>query len=250
MFRTKYKKVLFVTFLSGAVLMPIRGFAMVPVVDAGAIANMIKQLAALKQQYQQMRQSYDMARNQWNTAKGIQNIIHDTSSGHYGIGQFMNSDSDIKNLQWSPSSWQSALQSASGGNSARYNQLADAYKQQHPSLTEDNYAKYANNAQAKRYVNQVQTNRAASANATYVFNDINNRIQSVAKILKKIEDDKLNPNTKSAIDLNSRLLGELAYIQLEELKMQSLLNQQMVARSENEVDEQTELANFKLQKPS
>jgi len=46
------------------------------------------------------------------------------------------------------------------------------------------------------------------------------------------------------VDLNSRLLAEVAYIQIQELKMQTLLNQQLAQQASNRIFDETQNAKF------
>ncbi|MCH7621959.1 MAG: hypothetical protein IH870_08685, partial [Chloroflexi bacterium] len=110
-----------------------------------------------------------------------------------------------------------------GGNPARYQELVNTYKTDHPTLSNDDYEKGASPARGKIYAQDVQVNRAAMVNASFAFNNIKTHLDNIHALSQKIDSTQ---NIKSAMDLNSRLVVELAYIQTQELKIQVLMNQQ------------------------
>ena len=148
---------------------------------------------------------------------------------------------DLTNREWSPSSWQSTLQGLSGGNPARYQELVATYKKDHPSLSQSAYQQGASQAKSAVYSQDIQVNRAAVVNSTYAFNNIKTHLNTIHALSQKIDQAK---NTKSAMDLNSRLVAELAYIQTQELKMQILMNQQMAQASADSIAAKTASAKF------
>lgn len=198
---------------------PINSFATLPVVDFGAIANLLKNYNQLKSQYDLLHQTYQNAQQQLDKA----NELTQDEEGHYGYGRFKNSDHDLKNRSWSPDHWKGALQGVSGGNPARYQELMKTYQQDHPNLSTSDYQKGASHDKAKNYARDVQVNRAAMVNATYAFDTIKTHLTNIHALSQKIDQ---TPNSKAAIDLNTRLMTEVAYIQTQELKMQVILNQQ------------------------
>ena len=211
---------------------PVSCFAMLPVVDAGAIANLVKSYNQLKSQYDLLSKTYENQQLQLNQEKQLT----DDSEGSYGSGAFMNDDSALKDREWSPDNWKNTLQGMSGGNPARYQELVNTYKQDHPTLSDSEYEKGASSDKAKAYSQEVKVNQAAQVNATYAFDNIKTHLDNIHKISEKIDTTE---NTKAAIDLNSRLLAEIAYIQTQELKMQILVNQQMVQVNADDIDEKT-----------
>jgi type IV secretion system protein VirB5 len=62
-----------------------KSFAMLPVVDAGAIANLIKNFNQLKSQYELLQQTYQNAQHQLEQVKQLTN----DAEGHYGFGNFL-----------------------------------------------------------------------------------------------------------------------------------------------------------------
>jgi type IV secretion system protein VirB5 len=207
-----------------------------PVVDIAAIAQRIKSLVELEQQVESQKQGVVQEKKEVADAEG-----------HYGFGNLMGGASDLKNREWSPSDWKSALKGEAGGNPERYQQLLSLYKANHPSMSQDDIKKVVGEKKAASYQQQVETNQAASINATYSFNNIKKHLDDINQLQKKIEKTK---NTKAAIDLNSRISAEQAYLATQQLKMQSLLNQQMAEQASSDIASETQAAVFNtLPKP-
>jgi len=204
--------------------------AIIPVVDWGSIGHLILEL-------KQLKSMYDNGMDQLNKAKQIAS----DAEGHYDFGNFENGTQDLTNREWSPDSWHDALKGLSGGNPARYNQLVKEYKKNNPTLSDGDYKKGASDAKLKVYQKQVATNQAAQVQAAYAFNDIKTHLKNVHDISAKIETAT---NTKAAVDLNSRLQAELAYISIQELKMLALMNQQLAQQQSNNIATETQSAKF------
>lgn len=212
-------------------------FAVMPVVDIGAITQLANELKQLQKQYEVLNNAYKTAQRQLTQE---QQLVKD-AEGHYGYGSILNSDADLKNREWSPDTWQSALKGLAGGNQARYQQLLSDYQKSNPTLTQQEYSKGASPDKAIRYQQDIQTNQAVNVNTTYAFNDIKTHLENVHQLSQQIEQTQ---NTKAAMDLNSRLLVELAYIQAQELKMQTLMNEQMAQQSADDIADETAAAKF------
>jgi len=215
-----------------------------PTLDPGVLAALAKQLGQLQLQYHKIKQSYEELEETYANAKlrltEAKEIAKD-AEGHYGYGSLLNSAADLDQREWSPDSWQDTLHGMSGGNAARYQQLVHLYKKNHPTLSQSRYTKGASKAKAVQYKQQIQTNQAANVNSQYAFNTVKKHLQNVHSLSKKIEQA---PNTKAAVDLNSRLLTEIAYIQVQALKQQAILNQQIAQRGADAIAAQTQAAKF------
>ncbi|MFH1334264.1 MAG: type IV secretion system protein [Pseudomonadota bacterium] len=211
-------------------LFPVLTYATMPVIDYTAISKMT-------QEYQKLTELYKNAESQLEQEK---QLVSD-AEGHYGFGVFENSINDLKQRQWSPDTWDDTLQGLSGGNPERYQQLMDEYKKSHPVLSGSDYEKGATENQSKTYAQSIAVNRAATVNASYAFNDIKQHLQNVHDISSKIDQ---STNTKAAVDLNSRLNAELAYISVQELKMLTLINQQLANQQSSEISESSDNSKF------
>ena len=210
---------------------------MLPVMDIGTITNLIKNFNQLKNQYDLLNDTYKNAKKELEQVKRLAR----NAEGHYGFGNFFNTVQDLQKHQWSPDTWESTLKGLSGGNSARYQELLKVYPAAHPFLSQSEYTKGASPEQAKHYLQDVQVNRAAMVSSTYAFDNLKNYLNTIYTLSKKIDQAQ---NTKAAIDLNSRLLTEMTYMQLQSLKMQILLNQQLAQAQGDIIAEKTASSNF------
>jgi type IV secretion system protein VirB5 len=205
--------------------------------DAALLANAIEQLNQLREQYRTLQQTYENAKAQSHSIDQIKNF----NSGHYQFGDLNNSLQELKNRQWSPDTWDNALRNVAGGNPERYKALVKDYEKRHPVVDDIAFEKGANKERLALYKQGIQINKAASVESTYAYNEINHYLKDVHQLSAQIEKA---PNTKSAIDLNSRLLAEIAYIQTQNLKIQTLISQQLVQSGINEIASESSMARF------
>ena len=223
--------------LMSLLMLPWLSFAVLPVIDAASLARLVEELKQLKQQYDLLNQTYQTTRQELDTAKGIRQ----DAEGHYGFGSLLNGNTDLQHREWSPNNWDDALKGLSGGNPARYQQLVTEYRQNHPTLSQSDFEKGSTEDGAKHYQQQIDMNQAASVNATYAFNDIKQHLETVHQLSQQIES---SPNTKASMDLNARLMVEVAYIQIQELKMQAVLNEQFVQQNSDTIASESASAQF------
>lgn len=189
-------------------LSPISHADLLGVEDAQMIALSLKQLNELQEQYRILRDTYESAQAQVENLNQLKSM----NSGHYGFGDLNNGLDSLQSWQSPVSTWQDALQNLSGGNSSRYKELVAAYEKNHPALDESNFKVNSSPAQAARFKEDKAVNRAVLVQTTESYNEINKHMEALHKLSKQIEH---SPNTKGAIDLNSRLLTEIGFIQLK-----------------------------------
>ena len=226
--------------LSGIVLnllFPVCSFAFLPVIDPTAIYNLVHQLNTLNNQYKVMKQEYENAQNRLDEAKALRG----DTEGHYGFGNLLDGGKYKTNREWSPDDWQSTLKGLSGGNPARYQQLLSQYKNDNPTLSESDYSRGAGHYNAVVYQDQIKNNQAAAVTSTYAFNNIKQHIEHIRQISKQIESA---PNQKSAVDLNTRMEGEIGYVQVEMLKQMALMNEQKADENTNQIRYESQAAKF------
>lgn len=142
----------------------------------------------------------------------------------FGYGDLLNDDEAQKDREWSPDSWEDALEAQSGGNSERYQQLVEEYKANHPYLADEEMQKGSSANYTSNYEQQVQTNRAAMSHASYSFEDVNKHLENINELSKKINEDS---NPKAIAEINARINAEVAYLQVEQIKSLAVLNEQM-----------------------
>jgi type IV secretion system protein VirB5 len=223
--------------MSSLLILSMQTFALTPVVDFGAITKLAAQLKQMKEQYDLLHNTYDNAKSQLDSLNNLKQL----NSGSYGFGDLENGFDSLQSWQSSADNWNDALKNISGGNQERYAELVKAYEAAHPSLTDAELNRGASLAQSTQYTQNKTLNRAASVETTYAFNEINKRLKSIHTLSSKIEKAS---NTKSAVDLNSRLIAELAYIEVLNLKLQTLISQQLVQNGASALTDDSELIRF------
>ncbi|HEO1398251.1 TPA: hypothetical protein VAH74_001083 [Legionella pneumophila] len=205
--------------------------------DAQLIVLAMKQLGELKEQYRVLSDTYQTAKNQLDNLNQLKSM----NSGHYGFGDFNNSLDSLQSWQSPVSTWQDALQNLSGGNQQRYQALMEAYEKNHPALDESSYARFTTPANTARFKEDKAVNRAVMVQTTESYNEINKHMEALHKLSQQIEK---TPNTKGAIDLNSRLITEIGFIQLMSLRLQALISQQAAQENLSALQDRAEMARF------
>lgn len=182
-------------------------------VDTSNISsNTMNQLNEVKSEWEKLTQSYGMA---------------DTKA-------------DQNARLWSADDWNAVLQQASGGNNARLQELMQSYSALYPILkTEQGGTINPDKLVSTNYTQKGQTYNAALSTSAYTYDDINNQIGKVETLLADVDNTGKNQNEKAAMDLNSRLVAELAFIQLQMLKLQSIHTQMEATKNQSEFNEDT-----------
>ena len=151
---------------------------------------------------------------------------------HFGYGDLLNSDDDLSARKWSPDTWDSALQGLSGGNDDRYKELVDDYQKNHPYLSSDDMKKGASSAYATDYEQQIETNRAAMAHASYSFESVNEHLDNIKELSSQINKAE---NPKAIEEINARINAEVAYLQVEQIKSMAIMNEQLAQNQASEL---------------
>ena len=94
---------------------------------------------------------------------------------------------------------------------------------------------------ATRFKEDKAVNRAVQVQTSDAYNQINQHMEALQKLSQQIEKTE---NTKGAIDLNSRLVTEIGFIQLMQLRLQTLVSQQLSQDSLSELSDRAEMAKF------
>lgn len=207
-----------------------------PASEGAIIAKLGDQIRQLQKQYRLMNKTYTNAESQLKSINKLSNY----HSGHYGFGRLNNSVNELTQRQ-SANSWRDTLKGISGGNPDRYRELVSAYERQHADLNKAQFSKGASAARTLRFESERQAIQAASVESETSFNDINERMKRIHTLSEEIEKAE---NTKAAVDLNSRLLTEIAYLQAENLKAQAILNQQLAMSAGSNLSDDAEWARF------
>lgn len=197
----------------------------------------LEHLNMLGKQYSVLFDTYQSAQAQLEHLKQLK----EQHTGHYGFGQLQNDLDELKSWQSPVSTWQEALENLSGGNPTRYKALMAAYEQNHPALNTSSLEKHIKPQALSRFKEDKAVNRTVQVQSAEDYNNLNRHMATIHKLSQQIEKAS---NTKAAIDLNSRLLSELAYIELLNVRLQSLMNQQLAQENLGELQDRAELAHF------
>ena len=216
-----------------------------PIGDGLILTSLGEQLTELKRHYDMLKDAKQTADNQ--LSNGVSQLdelknLTSLNSGSYGFGDLQNSLEDLKQRQGA-NTWDEALNNLAGGNSERYAQLAAAYERMHPTLSDEEYKQGASDERLALYKQNIAVNKAVTVQTTDAFNQVNKHLAQVHTLSLQIEGNK-NKNTKSAVDLNTRLLVEMAYIQTDLFKLQALVSQQAAQAQANEIAADSEAARF------
>ncbi len=215
---------------------------MLGVQDTALLLKAIEQANTLYKQLETIEKTYKTTVEQYQATQSIVNKaeaqlatiknLNDKNSGHYGFGELHNSVADLRRLQWSADRWSDSLKG--DYKSSQYKSLVDAWQSHHKAPDTALFSKGARGEVVQNYEQSLAVNRAAGAQSEYTLNEINERLARIHTLSGQIEKAE---NTKASVDLNSRLLTELAYLQTQNLKSQSLINQQLAQKQAVELSE-------------
>lgn len=223
---------------------PIARADLLGVMDTAVVAEIAKQIYEIKKQYDVLKKTYDNAKSQLENAKLQLNSLKELknfNTGHYGLGEIVDKFENLKNKKWGPSDWESALIDIAGGNPEQLKKYVKAYENSHKYLSDEEFLQGSSKELLDLYKKNIQVNKAVQIQSTYIFDDLDRHQKLLQELQSKIEQ---TPNTKAALDLNSGILIELAYIEMENLKMQSLIGQQMAQSAANDIETQTQITQF------
>ncbi len=219
--------------------------------DAALLAKTVEQVNTLYKQLETMEKTYGTTVQQYQATQNIlnkaeaqldsMNKLVSKNSGHYGYGDLNNSTSDLRRQQWSANRWRDSLKGQAGNSDGKYKELSDAWQANHKTQNVPTFKKGARGEVVQNYQHSMAVNRAAGVQSEYAFNEINTSLERIHQLSQQIEKAD---NTKAAVDLNSRLLTEVAYLQTQNLKAQSLINQQLAQKQAVELSERATASEF------
>lgn len=201
--------------------------------DFGDIADQLAQIAKTESEIYTNttdivntgKQQFDQSMSEWNAM---------TQS--YGM---KDSSSDQTARLWSADQWDSVLEQASGGNNSRFQELMQSYSSKYPILKDANQTINPAQLAGSTYTQEGQTYNAALSSSNYTYSDINTRIKKTEDLLSEVDDASKNQNQKAATDLNSRLVAEQNFNQLELLKTLSVQLQMDAMKNQKEYNNET-----------
>lgn len=163
-------------------------------------------------------------------------------TGHYRMGDLYNSHSDQVNRLWANEHWQDVLKQASGGNSGRFRELLKVYHDRYPTVSQEMISPLQSNSlKAKTYIDNAKTNLAGLSVSEYSYNALQDRVKRLQGLLNQIES---TPNQKAAQDLQTRVLAEIGFLQVELLRVQSVQAQLSAMQGQGMTNGTTQDAQF------
>jgi type IV secretion system protein VirB5 len=162
------------------------------------------------------------------------------TTGNFQYGSWQNDQNALTEKQWSPNTWQSALAN-DGENNGRYEAYVSDYQSDHPSLDDKTLEGGMSEDYVKNYHDMVSSNQAVFVQTNYEFEDLNTHLETIQELSEKIED----ADTQKAIaDLNARINTEIAYLTVEEIKMLTMVNEQLAQQQASEILNQNIVTKF------
>ena len=207
-----------------------------PVFDLSVWMQAIKTYNESVQMLEQAKNSVSLAKNQLTSL-----------TGSYGWGSMLDSASQVQKRSYGADNWQDALKGLSGGNNTRYESLLSAYKKAHPSLSGNQYRVTNTKSQSEQYSNHVNTVNAVAATSQMEYEKINEYIKNIHQIASQIDSSK-NNGVKSAIDLNSRMAEQVAYLQAAMIRLNAVKTNLSVSEAEQELQSNNNQIQFLTKK--
>lgn len=163
--------------------------------------------------------------------------------GNFGYGNLYNTANDVVQRQWSNNNWIDVLNMVNSDQHSAFYQAQKNYAERYQIMNPTQFGSQQGiTALNKQYYSDSSAvSRAALAASSYSYNQINQHMQTIHDILQKLENQ---PSEKAALDLNARLVAELSFIQLEQLRMQNIQTQLIANHSQGEVNGMSDQANF------
>lgn len=190
-------------------------YAAMPVIDFGALIKMGQQLKALADLKKVAHADMERVMGGLRGLNPL-HLLDDT--------KFMR-----EQKSWSPKDWQSALQGGLSG--GVLSSVMHKYQQDHPEDLVVN-DKQLPQAQREALVQQIKEKEAIGSQSTYAYNQLQTHLDDISQLRSLITKAD---TSKAALDLNNRLIAELAYLEVEKLKMQILSNQGLGGQSSRHV---------------
>jgi type IV secretion system protein VirB5 len=196
-----------------------------------------------------LNQIYQVQNHNLPTLPTINTTLVSSLQGSFGYGSLLNTQNDLNQMLWSNNNWQDVLNNVGSGNAAQFSIAQKAYANLYPILSSNQIGQSLTNNDLTRiqYGQQSAISRAGLAASQYSYDQINQHIQNIHNILAMLDNQ---PSEKAAIDLNTRLVAEISFIQLEELKQQDIQTQILATNSQGDVNSISDSAKFNQWNPT
>ncbi|MAZ38492.1 MAG: hypothetical protein CMF49_00045 [Legionellales bacterium] len=213
-----------------------------------SVTDLENQLTVLNNQYTELQKQLGEAKEIYNQGTEIKNQAIDIQNDLNGSGSYSSLLGDTQQLlnqaQWTKDDWDDALKGLSGGNQERYNELVTEYQSQYQTVQgkpvdDSKYKEGASDDNAAMHKQDVAVNQTVYASSSYEYANLNTIAKSITDIGNEIDQAD---TTKKALDLQAKLSEQMALIQLEMLKMQTINNEQAAEAEARTLNEQSQQA--------
>lgn len=196
-----------------------------------------------------LNQIYQVQNHNLPALPTINNSLISNLQGSFGYGSLLNTQTDLNQMLWSNNNWQDVLNNVGSGNAGQFSIAQKAYATLYPIVSSNQIGQTLTNNDLTRiqYGQQSAISRAALAASAYSYDQINQHILNIHNILAMLDNQ---PSEKAAIDLNTRLVAEISFIQLEELKEQNIQTQILATNSQGDVNSMSDSAKFDQWNPT
>jgi type IV secretion system protein VirB5 len=182
--------------------------ALVPVIDMKAIIGTMRNIEAIKDMKNAAHGDFERLRGEFNALNPL------------GF-----KTDDLASRDWSANSWESAL--SGGGKSAIAEKINDF------KIKNEDIYQFSSSTQQKEEVEKtLKTSAVLDAETTQEYDRLGLYSKKINELSNVI---RTSASTKSALDINNKLLVELAYLSIEGLRMQVMSNQASSQRLHHEL---------------
>jgi Type IV secretion system proteins len=200
-----------------ALLFSLPAHAQYAVIDVFAQLQWPTQIRTMIEQYNALKAQYDQLGRQVAQATRTNQYI----TGTTGMAWIANGASEQAERRWLPASWQDALAMQRAGlNPGRYADLLKWYETRLQTVDAKLIVPGAPDHRANwSYQLSSDNTRAALASAQTLFDQLDKRLRNIEALNAQIERAA---SLKQAVDLNTRMAGEQAFISIELARLQAM----------------------------
>lgn len=226
-----------------AVFVSTGALANYPVFDYSAYMQSLDMIGKMKKQLDAAKRQFDELKNINKSNMAQLDFLKRNNFGNFGFGNLMNGSGDLHKRQWSQNSWVDVLNASNSGHSSGFNAAQDKYRKLYPveDAARISSTRPEDNLTRTHYQQSRDISRAALSASAFSYDQINEHIKNLHDMLAKLES---SPSEKAAIDLNTRLVAELGFIQIEMLRQQNIQNQLMATQTQGVVNGLSDQSKF------
>ena len=212
-----------VVMLLGTILVPQAAIGFLPVIDIHSILKLNAEISAVRKNYQELVALRKAAKDQ------LQAVKHNLSGlTHYG---------DLENEMDALSKRYASVDDPT----AEASQPNAVYAKQEQVVRQQQAHGEINPRKSKQLLTGWRAANAAASQSQQDIQRYHDRQQTLQHLTQSINH---SATAKSSADLNARLLGELGYLQNQQLQHAALLNQQLAAQKARQLSNEMAESDF------